>query len=46
MSKHEVSATIPAPWAAPVLEELNIDLTSIATGTPDTTDSAPGAHTS
>lgn len=46
MSQHDVSATAPALWTAPVLEELSVDLTSIATGTPNTTDSAPGAHTS
>lgn len=46
MSQLDVSATAPAAWTAPVLEELSVDLTSIATGTPSTTDASPGAHTS
>ena len=33
-------------WSTPKLDRLDVDLKSIATGTPNTTDTSPGAHTS
>lgn len=32
-------------WSDPKVEILDVDLASIATGTPTTTDASPGSHT-
>jgi hypothetical protein len=38
MSQHDVNTETRAPWTAPVLEELTVDLEAIATGTKSSSD--------